>query len=100
MNNFTVIEGGGSRRYVGPPSGPSDGSGDGGNVEARIARLETKMDKVDERLGKLEIGVAVLTERVGHLPSKGFIVTATMSAIAFVVAVILLADKIKTLIGI
>jgi hypothetical protein len=100
MTKLTVYDGGGGRRQFEPPAGPTDGNGDGGNLEARIARLETKMDKVDERLGKLEIGVAVLTERVGHLPSKGFIVTATTSAIAFVVAVILLADKIKTLIGI
>ena len=69
-------------------------------TELRISRLEAKMDKVDERLGKLEVAVAILTERVAHLPSKGFIVGSTLTALAFLTALIVFSDRIKVAFGV
>lgn len=82
-------------------------------MEARIARLESQMEGarsdlrdlkssasgLDARLRGVETGVATLTERVAHLPSKGFIVTATTTALAVIAALILFADKIKAIAG-
>lgn len=77
-------------------------TGDGGNggyMEARIARLETAADRVDDRLRSVEVGIATLSERVAHLPSKGFIVTATVSAITLLSALILFGEKLLSLLG-
>jgi chromosome segregation ATPase len=45
----------------------------------------------------LKISQATLTERVNHLPSKGFIVSATLSSLAIVTALILFQDHLKTI---
>ena len=70
-------------------------------MEARIARLEAHMEhvlsslhRVDRGqeelrvdLGGLKTAIAKLETKVEHLPSKGFIVTATIGALALVAAV-------------
>jgi hypothetical protein len=43
----------------------------------------------------LKINQATLTERVNHLPSKGFIVSATLSSLAVISALILFQDHIR-----
>jgi hypothetical protein len=85
-------------------TGGGGGTSDG--MEARVARLEahveilrgdsaaTRADVADIRLS-----LATLTERIAHLPSKGFVVTSNMTAIALFSGVILFGEKLKALIG-
>ena len=82
-------------------------------MEARVAILETKLDhvqsdvtdlksravKVDERLGGVEVKLATLTERVAHLPSKGFIVTTVLLFGSLFTAITVFADKIQALLA-
>lgn len=82
-------------------------------MEARLARLEAHMEhvqtdlaglkqdfaSVDGRLRSVETGLATLTERVAHLPSKGFIVSALGTALAVIAAMLAFQDQIKSLIG-
>lgn len=80
------------------PKGPhTPGGGDG--MDARIQRLEAKVEKIDDRLRGVEVNLATLMERVAHLPSKGFILTSLASGVALLSAVVLFADRIKNLIG-
>lgn len=57
------------------------------------------MDKVGDELGEVKVNIATLTERMANLPSKGFIVTTTMAALALFAAVVLFADNIKAAIS-
>jgi hypothetical protein len=50
-------------------------------------------DEVDAR-------IAILMERIAHLPSKGFFVTTNMTGVAFLSGVILFGEKLKALIGV
>ena len=82
-------------------------------MEARIARLEVDVDyikrdvaelKIDVRslrdgLARLDVTVAKLEERVSHLPGKGFIVSASVTIVGLLTAIIVLGDKIKALVG-
>lgn len=79
------------------------GSGGGGTsdgMEARVNRLEDRLDKLGDRLGKVEVNLATLTERVAHLPGKGFIVSSAVTTIALLTGVMIFADKLKGLLGI
>ncbi|TBN48491.1 hypothetical protein EYF88_13370 [Paracoccus sediminis] len=78
------------------PKGP-DNPGGGDGVEARLQRLEARVEKVDDRLRGVEINLATLSERVAHLPSKGFIITSLATGVGLLSAVILFADRIKGL---
>jgi hypothetical protein len=80
-------------RAAGVAAGTSlkDGDGDGtsGGMEARIAKLEADMEHVKksiDRLVDVPTKLAVLEERVSHLPGKGFIVTAAIATIGGVTA--------------
>ncbi|ESZ88342.1 MAG: hypothetical protein Q27BB25_04525 [Blastomonas sp. CACIA14H2] len=64
-----------------------------------MSRLEGRIDKVGDELGEVKVNVATLTERIAHLPSKGFIVTTTMASLALLAALIVFADNIKALFG-
>lgn len=82
------------------------GGGTTGNMEARVARLEAhveilRTDSAATRsdVGDIRLDLATLTERVAHLPSKGFVVTSNMTAIALGSGVILFGEKLKALIG-
>jgi hypothetical protein len=88
-------------------------------MEARVAALETHVGYIRRDIGMLrsefgsdigalrsdfrgeveglKISQATLTERVNHLPSKGFIVSATLSSLAIVTALILFQDHLKTI---
>ena len=82
-------------------------------MEARLARLEAHMEhvhtdlsglkqnvsSVDGRLRSVETGLATLTERVSHLPSKGFIVSALITSLAVIAAMLAFQDQIKALIS-
>ncbi|WP_446325498.1 hypothetical protein [Blastomonas sp. CACIA14H2] len=73
--------------------------GGSGPVDDRVSRLEGRIDKVGDELGEVKVNVATLTERIAHLPSKGFIVTTTMASLALLAALIVFADNIKALFG-
>jgi hypothetical protein len=66
-------------------------------MDARIERLEGKVDKLDDRFRGVEITLATLTERVSHLPSKGFIVSALITSLVVVAGLIVFADSVKAL---
>ncbi|QQN73154.1 hypothetical protein [Croceicoccus sp. YJ47] len=76
-----------------------NGSNGGSGMEIRVARLESQLDKVGEQMTGVRVNLATLTERVGHLPSKGFIVTANLTAIALIAALLTFGDKICALVS-
>lgn len=68
-------------------------------LETRMDRLEGRMDGIDGRLRGVETGLATLTERVAHLPSKGFMVTGFILALTVMTGLITFADKLQSLVG-
>ena len=73
-----------------PSEAPPLSFGEGGgtyddDMERRISVLETRADRIEQKLEQINVGLAVLTERVSHLPGKGFIVTATIAGLTFAV---------------
>ena len=68
-------------------------------LEGQFDRLSEKMDRQGDRLGGVEKEMATLTERVAHLPSKGFIWTVALAIIAAISAVITFAEKLQGLVG-
>lgn len=68
-------------------------------MEGDVGRLKSDMAEVRKDVGDLKTGLATLTERVAHLPSKGFILTATTAAIGVIGTIVLLADRLRTLLG-
>lgn len=93
---------------VGGGGGTSDG------MDARVARLEAHVETLRSDVADLRVAVAaltekvailtervaVLTERLAHLPSKGFVVSANMTAIGLLGSLILFGEKLKALAGI
>lgn len=99
--------------YLDPPLSiepleTSGGPGDfNGGMEARIAALEAHMEHVRSDLstlksdvGTLKTDMATMTERVSHLPTKGFIVTATLTTLAVLGALSLYGPNLRTFLGI
>lgn len=76
-----------------------DSGGGSGPVDDRLNRLEGRVDKVSDELSGVKVNLATLTERIAHLPSKGFIVTTTMTSLALIAALVVFADNIKAAIG-
>lgn len=74
-------------------SGGGGGTFDG--MDARVAKLEGQLEKVGGKVDDLRIDMAVLKEKVSHLPGKGFIVTATVTTLALLTAVIVFQDRIS-----
>lgn len=68
-------------------------------LEKRLDKFEGKFDGLQKDVVELRVAVATLTERVAHLPSKGFIVASTVSTLAFLTAVMLFREKIIALFG-
>ena len=90
----------GSRPPPTPPLPPERGSGSYDPMEPRIAKLEVHMETVQAQLVKLAevpVQLATLTERVAHLPSKGFVVSAAISTVAGVTGLFVLLQKIGVL---
>jgi len=69
-------------------------------LRSDVADLRAAVAALTEKVAILTEKVAVLTERVAHLPSKGFVVTSNMTAIAFLGSLILVGEKLKALAGI
>ena len=75
------------------------GGGTSGGMDARVTRLEARVDKVIDDISGVRVGLATLTERVAHLPSKGFIVSSLTTGVAVLGGIVLMADRLKTLLG-
>lgn len=87
------------------------GGGRFDDMEGRVARLEAdvahlvkQVDRIDARLvsvesdvGTMKVSLATLTERVAHLPSKGFVVTSTITSIVALTAILTLLSKLGIL---
>lgn len=92
-------------------------SGDGGGMppemEARIAVLEAHVSHIQTDVTDikgelkglradvtgLQTGLATLTERVAHLPTKGFIVNAVIGLGAFVAVLTALGPALRKFVG-
>lgn len=75
-------------------------------MDARVARLEAHVETLrsDSAAMRADIAVirtnlATLTERVAHMPSKGFVVTSNMTALALFSGLMLFSEKLKALMG-
>ena len=92
----------------------SGGGGDGVNdVEPRIVALETHIDYFKRDISDIKIAseairndvttarvqLGQLVERISHLPSKGFIITAVTGALAVLAALIAYQQQIQRLFG-
>lgn len=83
-----------------PPLPPDGGDGTSGEMEARLKRLEDDYKEVRGDLKTLLVDVAVLKERVTHLPTKGWAVGAIVTLIGIMTAIATLAPKLQALAGI
>ena len=104
----------GGGRPPGPPLQPPSGGGPFNGMEARVARLESDVGHIKTDIGEikqavkalqdvvttLRVDLATLTERVRHLPTKGFIVTATVTGLAVGAALITFQSNIQRFIGV
>jgi hypothetical protein len=85
------------------------GGGDGVVMEQRVARLEENIVHIRSDVGEIKgslgtvnsqvtearINIATLIERVAHLPTKGFIVNAVLTALAVAAALVLFQGNIQ-----
>lgn len=76
-------------------------------MEVKVAKLEAHVETIRADLGSLKTDMRDIRDRmkglevkVDHLPSKGFIVTATVTALALIGALVTLAPKLQALAGI
>ncbi len=67
--------------------------GNSGGVDVRVAVLETHVDILRKDLAEVKAGLdqvklqlATVTERIAHLPSKGYTVTVALAVMAVVAA--------------
>lgn len=80
-----------------PPSGPGGTSDD---MEARVKRLEDDYKELRSDLKTLLVDVAVLKERVSHLPTKGWAVGWIIALVAFMGTFATLAPKLQVFFGV
>ena len=84
-----------------PPTLPREPERDNGpGMEAHIAKLEAHMEHVRDDLTKLaglHVDMAALKTKVDHLPGKGCVVTAAVSTIGGVAALMKLLQVIGVL---
>lgn len=76
-----------------------DGDGTSGGMDPWQQSVEKRLDKLDTNTSKLTVDLAVLTERVGHLPTKGFIVSALLTVLAVLAALNIFGPNIRTMFG-
>jgi hypothetical protein len=70
------------------------------HIRDDIARIKGDVSALRDGVYDLKVNAATLNERVAGLPTKGFIVTAVMVALAIVTAVTLFQSQIRDLAGI
>jgi hypothetical protein len=68
-------------------------------IKRDIAELKASIEAVRKDVNGLKVDVATLIERVSHLPSKGFIVTSIISALAVIAGLITFQQQIQHVIG-
>jgi hypothetical protein len=71
-------------------------------MEARVAKLEAHVEHVLTALKRLDdvpTKVAVIEERVGHLPTKGWMIAWLSGALLFLTALITFSEKLHNLVG-
>jgi hypothetical protein len=85
-------------------TGGGGGTSDG--MDARVARLEAHVETLRSEsaatrtdLADMRVSLATLAERVAHMPSKGFVMSANVSMLGFFSALILFSEKLKALAG-
>lgn len=66
-------------------------------LKADMGVIRSDLGKTRDEVADLRTGLATLTERVNHLPTKGFIVTATLSTMAVLGALITFQDQIRSI---
>jgi hypothetical protein len=97
----------GSIVRIGAPANDGDLKHGGGDdtlppmdIEPRVAKLEAHMEHVRSSVDKLTgipKDVAVLAERISHLPGKGFVVTAGVGTVAGVTGLLVLLQHLGIL---
>ncbi len=65
------------------------------SVETRLSELRADTRAILTDISTLRGELAGLKERVGSLPTKGFIVNSVLSTLAVIAALILFADQLK-----
>ena len=73
-------------------------SGGGGGMDERLSRLESQFDTLRDDNTRIREQLATLTERVAHLPSKGFIVNALLLSLAVVAGLITFGGRLQALV--
>lgn len=75
-----------------------DGDGTSGDMERRLSLVEDALTELRRDVGEVKVSMATLTERVSHLPGKGFIVKALGVSLAAITALIAFAQQIQQLV--
>lgn len=70
------------------------------NLEKRFDRLEGKLDVLTDKVADIRVDMSALKERVSHLPTKGWAVGVAVTIITLTGAIVTLAPKIQQLFGI
>ncbi len=68
-------------------------------MEGRINRLEQRVDALIDRTSGVEKNLAVVQERLSHMPTKVELWTVAGTVIGSLGAIVLLADRIKAFLG-
>jgi len=99
--------------HVNEQLGGSSGDDGGGGMEARIARLEADMahvrSRVDESAGRIaslsekvsdaRTDIAVIKEKLTHLPSKSYAVVTAIAMVVALSALVLFSERLRTILG-
>ena len=68
-------------------------------VETRLGDLRTDLRAVAADVSSLKIDMAMVKERISHLPTKGFIVSALLSNLAVIAALTTFAPSLQHFLG-
>jgi hypothetical protein len=66
------------------------------SVEARLGEIRTDTRSLLGEVNAIKVNLATLTERVAHLPSKGFVVTAVLTSLTVIAALVVFQGQIQT----
>lgn len=65
------------------------------DLKLDVGAIRTDLGKLKDEVTDVKINLATLTERVNHLPSKGYIVTTSLGIIGAIGAMIAFQDHIR-----